>query len=147
MGAAVPRAPQWEGTRYASSPGRILGGEQRVAAPLSQTRRWRAGEVEGPGQADKDRAEMEPVAPGPLWLDAAMCQYPGVLGGWGWAGRGEPPGIPLGLVLVPAGSASLCGPELPEDKTACGQRTCPPSDPSTGQGPCGMPGLRGGACL
>lgn len=92
--------------------------------------------MKGPGQADKHRAEMEPRGPWPpVAGHRSVPVSRGARGlGQGGAGWGEPPGIPLGLVLVPAGSASLCGPGASGDKTACGQRTCSPSDPSTGQG-------------
>ena len=128
--------------------GEILGGEPHIAARLSQTRRWRPGEPEGPVQGGKHRAEVEPRGPGPLWVDAGVCQYPGMLGGWGGVGWAF---TPLGLVLVPAGSAGLRGPGASRGQNCLWTEDLPPERPLHGAGalraagPCGVPGLRGRA--
>lgn len=129
--------------------GEILGGEPHIAARLSQTRRWRPGEPEGPVRGGKHRAEVEPCGPGPRGWTQECASIQGCSGAGG--GRGGPSGTPLGLVLVPAGSAGLRGPGASRGQNCLWTEDLPPERPLRGAGalraagPCGIPGLRGRA--
>lgn len=101
------------------------------AARLSQARRWKPGEPEGPVRGGKHRAEVEPCGPGPRGVDAGVCRVSRDARGLGCGGG--PSGTPLGLVLVPAGSAGLRGPGASRTKLPL-DRGPAPGDPSVGQG-------------
>lgn len=119
--------------------GEILGGEPHIAARLSQTRRWRPGEPEGPVQGGKHRAEVEPRGPGPLWVDAGVCQYPGMLGGWGGVGwafwHPAGPGAGASRLRWPPWARSFQRTKLPLDRGPAPRATPPWGRGSESRGP------------
>lgn len=112
--------------------GEILGGEPHIAARLSQTRRWRPGEPEGPVQGGKHRAEVEPCGPGPRGWTQECASIQGCSGAGG--GRGGLPAPRWAWCWCQQAPLASVGQELPEDKTASGQRTCPRATPPWGRG-------------
>lgn len=111
--------------------GEILGGAPHCCPLVADEEMEARGAREGPVRVSATELGGGALWPRPPWVDAGVCQYPGISGlGWG----GGALRTPLGLVLVPVARWPPGGPGASRGQNCLWTEDLPPSDPSVGQG-------------